>query len=106
MKDASTETIPIQTEERAVNTRSRSLQPAGSKDDESLAARRRRHRRDRRSDLGQSLDVPDSPLDDDGRRRSRFSYHNSFEGDESFYDATTEPNGQHYYNRAHGYSYN
>ena len=108
MVDRSTETVEVSTEEKGVNTRSRSLQSLNSpsnrrsptKDnnkedsDSSLAARRRR-RRERASTthIGSyhSVDVPDSTdsYDDVDRRKtrgSRFLYNHSM--DDDYYDSS------------------
>lgn len=104
MKDQATETDEVTTEEKGVNTRSRSLQslsspnnrksPTKEDSDSSLAARRRR-RRERASTthIGNyhSVDVPDSTdsYDDYDRRKtrtSRFLYNHSM--DDDYYDGT------------------
>lgn len=111
MKEQGTSTDEILTEEKAVNTRSRSLQSLSSQrkspskddpNDQSLAARRRRRReRAQTTNLGQyshSFDETTKSPDSYGEnsmssyhdrsnyRRSRFLYNNSGDHDE-FYDA-------------------
>jgi len=111
MKDQAIETDQIPTEEKAVNTRSRSMQSLSHmrksppKDetggDNSLAARRRRRReRAHTTNLSGSLDLPESSSPDqyhndpeaygDRRKhRSRFLYNHSMD-DDTFYDAETQ----------------
>ena len=98
MKDEATETDEIPTEEKAVNTRSRSLQsvtqlrrspPKNQEDDNSLAARRRRRReRAATTHFGSySVDHPDSPKENT-KPRSRFlPNHHSVDHEEVYYDA-------------------
>lgn len=92
MIDQSIYTDEISTEEKGVNTRSRSLQslsnrPSPSKDnneDNSLAARRRR-RRERAQNASQGSY---SSFDEDSDKRSnRYYSRNSIENDDMFYDA-------------------
>ena len=105
-KDESTLTDEIETEDKGVNTRSRTLQSSSSShgqvigDDGSLAARRRRRReRAQTTYIG-----PDSPQrknnsggcsyetgDEPSKyRRSRFVSNNSLDSDDSYYE--TAPN--------------
>lgn len=107
MVDRSTETEEVSTEEKGVNTRSRSLQSLNSpnnrrspnKDnkedsDSSLAARRRRRReRANTTHIGSynSVDIPDSndSFDDTERRKprqSRFLHNHSM--DDDYYDSS------------------
>jgi outer membrane biosynthesis protein TonB len=105
MKDESIITDTVATEEKAVNTRSRSLQSLGqtrksppkettNAQEDALAARRRR-RRERAapgnlgSNYSQSLDIPDNKNDDSFKRRSRFLNYSSMDNDDMFYDAPT-----------------
>ena len=105
-KDESTLTDEIETEDKGVNTRSRTLQSSSSShgqvigDDGSLAARRRRRReraqttyigpespQRKNNSGGRSFETGDEP----GKyRRSRFVSNNSLDSDDSYYE--TAPN--------------
>ncbi len=87
-----TMTDTIKTEEKAVNTRSRSLQTVPGKknsppkeEDNSLAARRRRRRERAQMGAGHSIDEPESY--EDRRKRNSGFYNRSLDQDDVFYDA-------------------